>query len=58
MKRETLATTGYAEACGACLLPMKVHPVKHCPYLYKAIRHKRQIVGYGLKKKARHGDQA
>ena len=49
----------YLEACGACLLPMKVHPVKHCPYLYKAIRHKRKIVGYGLKKKKdRHGDQA
>lgn len=41
----------YFEACGKCLLPMKVHPVKHCPYTYTPIKHHKKIVGYRMKRK-------
>ena len=41
----------YLEACGACLLPMKVHPVKYCQYKYKTLSHRGQIVGYELIRK-------
>lgn len=41
----------YLEACGHCNVPMKVHPVKQCPYLYKPIKNRGQIVGYMLARK-------
>lgn len=45
----------YLEACGKCCLPMKVHPVKQCPYLYKAIKNGRKIVGWGLTRRTERG---
>lgn len=44
----------YLEACGKCNVPMKVHPVKQCPYTYAPIKRGSKIVGYELKRKNGH----
>lgn len=41
----------YLLACGYCHVAVKVHPVKQCPYIYKARKHRGRIVGYSMKRK-------
>jgi hypothetical protein len=41
----------YLLACGRCQVPMKVHPVKQCPYLYTPIKQGKKLVGYKMRRK-------
>lgn len=52
MKKRRVDHSGpYIAACGECNIPLKVHPVKQCPYLYHAIRSRGRIVGYRVQRK-------
>lgn len=46
--RDKKKTGPYIAVCGKCNVPLKVHPVKQCPYDYKPIVHNGRLYGYQM----------
>jgi hypothetical protein len=43
--------SGAVVVCGKCNVPMELHPVQACPYLYVPREFKGRIIGYGMTRK-------